>query len=175
MLKNKTLISPSEILSNKLMNWCRKCSVPIHEKNVFLILNISPFSHKLQTRALLSGLLPYKPESQMVWSVMAPGSLPALQYGVKLLALLRSCAGNNMTPRGKLTCNLGVTKCSLKLNILYIYLITVGSRSLRDHTFKKLIYFSISVREGVWGIIFEFEGTSGGLCREFIFEFESPL
>ena len=111
----------------------------------------------------------------MVWSVMAPGSLPALQYGVKLLALLRSCAGNNMTPRGKLTCNLGVTKCSLKLNILYIYLITVGSRSLRDHTFKKLIYFSISVREGVWGIIFGFEGTSGGLCREFIFEFKSPL
>ena len=63
MLKNKTLISPSEILSNKLMNWCRKCSVPIHEKNVFLILNISPFSHKLQTHALLSGLLPYKPVS----------------------------------------------------------------------------------------------------------------
>jgi len=31
------------------------------KNNVFLILNISPFSHKLQTRALLSGLLPYKP------------------------------------------------------------------------------------------------------------------
>jgi hypothetical protein len=51
---------------------------------------------------------------------------------------------------------------------------TVGSRSLRDHTFKYLIKFSISVREGVWGIIFGFEGTSGGLCREFFFKFESP-
>ena len=51
---------------------------------------------------------------------------------------------------------------------------TVGSRSLRDHTFKKLIKISISVREGFWGIIFGFEGTSGGLCRELIFEFESP-
>jgi len=35
---------------------------------------------------------------------------------------------------------------------------------------QKLINFSISVREGVWGFIFEFEGTSGGPCREFIFE-----
>jgi len=26
------LISPSEILSNRWLNWCRKCSVPIHEK-----------------------------------------------------------------------------------------------------------------------------------------------
>jgi hypothetical protein len=51
---------------------------------------------------------------------------------------------------------------------------TVRSRSLRDHTFKKLINFSISVRERVWGIIFKFEGTSGGPCRELIFEFESP-
>jgi hypothetical protein len=51
---------------------------------------------------------------------------------------------------------------------------TVGSRSLRGHTFKKLIKFSISVREGVWGIIFGFEGTSGGLYRESIFKFESP-
>ena len=32
----------------------------------------------------------------------------------------------------------------------------------------------MSVREGVWGIIFEFEGTSGGPCRELVFEFESP-
>jgi hypothetical protein len=31
----------------------------------------------------------------------------------------------------------------------------------------------ISVREGVWGLIFEFEGASRGPCREFIFEFES--
>ena len=30
---------------------------------------------------------------------------------------------------------------------------------------------------GVWGLIFEFEGTSGGpcrACRELMFEFESP-
>jgi len=33
------------------------------ENNVFFILNIIPVSHKLQTRALLSGLLPYKPVS----------------------------------------------------------------------------------------------------------------
>jgi hypothetical protein len=30
------------------------------------------------------------------------------------------------------------------------------------------------VREGVWGLIYEFEGTSGGPCRELNFEFESP-
>ena len=54
-------MSPSEILSNKWMNWCRKCSVPIHEKMTCFSSWISPFSHKLQTRALLSGLLPYKP------------------------------------------------------------------------------------------------------------------
>jgi len=53
---------------------------------------------------------------------------------------------------------------------------TVRSRSLRDHTFKKLIKITILVREGVWGLIFESEGTSGGPCRElFFFEFESPL
>jgi len=45
---------------------------------------------------------------------------------------------------------------------------TVRSQLLRDHTFKYLIKFSISVREGVWGLIFEFEGTSGGPCRELI-------
>jgi len=32
MLKTKPLISPSEILSNKWMNWCRNCSVPIHTR-----------------------------------------------------------------------------------------------------------------------------------------------
>jgi len=32
----------------------------------------------------------------------------------------------------------------------------------------------ISVREGVGGLSFEFEGTSGGPCRELSFEFESP-
>jgi hypothetical protein len=37
---------------------------------------------------------------------------------------------------------------------------TVGSRSLRDHTFQRLIKFSILVRKGV--------------CRELICEFESP-
>ena len=52
---------------------------------------------------------------------------------------------------------------------------TVRSRSLRDQTFKKLIKITILVREGVWGLIFEFEGTSGGPCRELFFEFESPL
>jgi hypothetical protein len=52
---------------------------------------------------------------------------------------------------------------------------TVRSRSLRDHTFKKLIKNTILVREGVWGLIFEFEGTSGGPCQELVFEFESPL
>jgi len=51
---------------------------------------------------------------------------------------------------------------------------SVRSRSVRDHTSKYLIRFSISVREGVWGLIFEFEGTSGGPCRELSFEFESP-
>jgi len=30
------------------------------------------------------------------------------------------------------------------------------------------------VREGVWGLIYEFEGTSGGPCRELNFEFVSP-
>ena len=39
---------------------------------------------------------------------------------------------------------------------------TVGSRSLRDHTFQKLIKFSILVREGVWGLIFEFESVRAG-------------
>ena len=34
---------------------------------------------------------------------------------------------------------------------------TVRSRSLRDHTFKKLINIMTLVREGVWGLIFEFE------------------
>jgi hypothetical protein len=53
-------------------------------------------------------------------------------------------------------------------------LTTVRSRSLREHTFKKLIKITILVREGVWGLIYEFEGTSGGPCREFYFEFESP-
>ena len=56
------------------------------------------------------------------------------------------------------------------MHVLY----TVRSRSVRDHTFKYLIKFSISVHEGVWGFIFEFEGTSGGPCRELVFEFESP-
>ena len=28
----KTLMSPSEILSNKWLNWCRKCLVPIRKK-----------------------------------------------------------------------------------------------------------------------------------------------
>ena len=64
MLKNKPLISPSEILANKWMNWCRKCPVPIHEKMTCFSSYIkSPFSHKLQTRAFLSGILPYKPVS----------------------------------------------------------------------------------------------------------------
>jgi len=58
---------------------------------------------------------------------------------------------------------------------------TVRSRSLRDHTFKKLINIMTLVREGVWGLIFEFEfefefeGTLRGPCRELFFEFESPL
>ena len=52
---------------------------------------------------------------------------------------------------------------------------TVRSRSLREHTFKKLIKITILVREGIWGLIYEFEGTSGGPCRELNFEFESPL
>ena len=43
---------------------------------------------------------------------------------------------------------------------------TVRSRSLRDQTFKKLIKITILVREGVWGLIFEFEGTSGGPYKE---------
>ena len=30
--KSQPLISPSETLSNKWLNWCHKCSVPIHEK-----------------------------------------------------------------------------------------------------------------------------------------------
>ena len=46
--------------------------------------------------------------------------------------------------------------------------------SVRDHTLKWSIKFFISVHEGVWGLIFEFEGTSGGPCRELVFEFESP-
>jgi hypothetical protein len=37
----------------------------------------------------------------------------------------------------------------------------VRLRSLHDHTFKQLIKLSISVRDGVWGFILEFEGTSG--------------
>ena len=56
----------------------------------------------------------------------------------------------------------------------HLFTNTVRSRSLRDHTFKKLIKITILVREGVWGLIFEFEGTSGGPCRELFFEFESP-
>jgi hypothetical protein len=32
MLKKKPLISPSEISSNKWINWCRKCWVSIHER-----------------------------------------------------------------------------------------------------------------------------------------------
>ena len=51
---------------------------------------------------------------------------------------------------------------------------TVRSRSLREATFKKLIKITILVREGVWGLIYEFEGTSGGPCRELNFEIESP-
>jgi hypothetical protein len=51
---------------------------------------------------------------------------------------------------------------------------TVRSRSLREHTFKKLIKITILVRGGVWEIIYEFEGTSGGPCRELNFEFKSP-
>jgi len=35
--------------------------------------------------------------------------------------------------------------------------------------------FSISVREGVLGLNFEFESTSEGSCWELFFEFESPL
>ena len=30
------------------------------------------------------------------------------------------------------------------------------------------------VRKGVWGLVFEFEGTPSGSCRELICEFESP-
>jgi len=40
----------------------RQCTVPIHEKTC-LSSWISPFSHRLQLRALLSGLLPNKPVS----------------------------------------------------------------------------------------------------------------
>jgi len=58
--KSKPLISPSEILSNKWLNWCRNCSVPIQEEITCFSSWISPFSHKKQTRALLSRLLPYK-------------------------------------------------------------------------------------------------------------------
>jgi len=57
----KQMISPPEILSYKWLDWCRKCSVPIHEKITYFSSWITPFSHQLQTRALLSGLLPYKP------------------------------------------------------------------------------------------------------------------
>ena len=39
---------------------------------------------------------------------------------------------------------------------------TVRSRSLREATFKKLIKITILVREGVWGLIYEFEGTREG-------------
>jgi hypothetical protein len=56
----------------------------------------------------------------------------------------------------------------------HLFTNTVRSRSLRDHTFKKLIKITILVREGVWGLIFEFEGTSGGPCRELFFEVKSP-
>jgi len=56
----------------------------------------------------------------------------------------------------------------------HTYARTVRSRSLREHTFKKIIKITILVREGVWGLIYEFEGTSGGPCRELNFEFESP-
>jgi hypothetical protein len=55
---------------------------------------------------------------------------------------------------------------------MYVYI--VRSRSLWEHTLKKLIKITISVREGVWGLIYEFEGTSGGPCRELNFVFESP-
>jgi hypothetical protein len=34
---------------------------------------------------------------------------------------------------------------------------------------------SISVREGFWGFIFKFEGTSGGPCRELILSSRAPL
>jgi hypothetical protein len=53
------------------------------------------------------------------------------------------------------------------MNCIYIFIIL----SVHDHFGTTL---SISVREGVWGLINEFEGTSGGFCRELIFEFESP-
>jgi hypothetical protein len=45
------------------LNWCRKCSVPMNEKITRFSSWISSFSHKLQTHALLYGLLPYKPVS----------------------------------------------------------------------------------------------------------------
>ena len=51
----------------------------------------------------------------------------------------------------------------------------VCSRSVRDHTFKQSIKFSIPVCEGVWGLIFEFKGTSRGPCRELIFDGSPPV
>jgi len=54
------------------------------------------------------------------------------------------------------------------------YIYTVGSRSLRDHTFQKLIKISILVREVVWGLFFEFESSSGRPCQELNCEFERP-
>ena len=54
------------------------------------------------------------------------------------------------------------------------YIYTVGSRSLWDHTFQKLIKISILVREVVWGLFFEFESSSGRPCQELNCEFERP-
>jgi hypothetical protein len=41
---------------------------------------------------------------------------------------------------------------------------------IHDHSRTTLLKFLISVRERVWGLFFEFEGTSGGPCQELIFD-----
>jgi hypothetical protein len=56
------------------------------------------------------------------------------------------------------------------------YLLCIPSvpRLFRDTKIKKLINLQFSVRMGVWGLTFGFEGTLRGSCRELICEFESP-
>ena len=56
----KKKLLPSEILLNKWLNWLPWAYK--WKKLLFFILDI-PVSHKLQTHALLSGFLPYKPVS----------------------------------------------------------------------------------------------------------------
>ena len=80
-------------------------------------------------------------------------------------------AGKSPKIRSYTVCIYGSGQPYTYLQLTYI---TVGSRSLRDHTSEKLIKFSILVREGVWGLIFEFESSSGRPCQELICDFERP-